>query len=193
MWQQELFDFWFPPKQGLKHSQWSWPNQKSPIWFLISTKTRIETKLINFCLFFFFRIWFLISTKTRIETIGKLLETEKERQFDFWFPPKQGLKQKKTKILKVREILFDFWFPPKQGLKLYHFFSYFNSYLFIWFLISTKTRIETRIGINRKITLKPIWFLISTKTRIETNCKIHVKMNKLKFDFWFPPKQGLKH
>ena len=64
---------------------------------------------------------------------------------------------------------------------------------FIWFLISTKTRIETDNSFQKQTIIIHIWFLISTKTRIETLLKLPVESFFFLFDFWFPPKQGLKH
>ena len=87
------FDFWFPPKQGLKPAR---------IWKA-------------FC-------WF--------------------QKFDFWFPPKQGLKRVEEFYLPTFFCKFDFWFPPKQGLKRSGT-ELLWCLLWIWFLISTKTRIET--------------------------------------------------
>ena len=188
----DVFDFWFPPKQGLKLHSDSLILMKIKIWFLISTKTRIETRNLTNILLVGERIWFLISTKTRIETLsglrrslfpfpnlisdfhqnkdwnhlpihnprGKLpiwflistktrIETLESRVFlvvfvwfDFWFPPKQGLKPNMLNSTERTLDKFDFWFPPKQGLKL---------------------------------------------------CKHWcISVYKTKFDFWFPPKQGLK-
>ena len=161
------------------------------IWFLISTKTRIETRLmfsIHFLTDYLISdfhqnkdwnkirmelpggknsIWFLISTKTRIET-------------------------KPTQVKSLFYNQFDFWFPPKQGLKLQKFLFVQKFHYTIWFLISTKTRIETDINSYFVAGKCFIWFLISTKTRIETQWIADYPSQQNEFDFWSPPKQGLK-
>ena len=186
------FDFWFPPKQGLKHSAGS----------------IFPPLLVNLISDFHQnKDWNLYRNRQPVPLL----------EFDFWFPPKQGLKLSCYSTKISFSILFDFWFPPKQGLKLtsrcstknnspnlisdFHQNKDWNSNLLylcrksfsIWFLISTKTRIETATSCFDKLHLTIIWFLISTKTRIETLLISVLAFPQKSFDFWFPPKQGLKH
>ena len=178
-----------------QNKDWNWQPNKSEIklkliWFLISTKTRIET---------------FSQTSSLIPSAHLISDFHQNKdwnlvdrycvllgvKFDFWFPPKQGLKQSKKANHYFGLFLFDFWFPPKQGLKQIRK-VYLAAERTIWFLISTKTRIETsfllrftlytynlisdfhqnkdwNLGVKVfRLVFVGIWFLISTKTRIET-------------------------
>ena len=97
---------------GIDPARWS-----RNIWFLISTKTRIETRPLG-CrrpAAWTFDFWF--PPKQGLKRIVEIRINLAPAEFDFWFPPKQGLKLHSIVAIPLLSSIFDFWFPPKQGLK----------------------------------------------------------------------------
>ena len=112
------FDFWFPPKQGLK---------------LQITKFIAPVSLYLISDFHQNKDWNLLWIFPNLFT---------DSLFDFWFPPKQGLKRsnKLTKMAPISDLISDF-----HQNKDWNFTVCITLWTrtTIWFLISTKTRIET--------------------------------------------------
>ena len=143
MAQKFLFDFWFPPKQGLKR-------------FLLTTSVLPQPNLISD--FHQNKDWNHIKcdrSKNEREHLISDFHQNKDwnglfgtflsvntGSFDFWFPPKQGLKLSKNGTIRPTkpDLISDF-----HQNKDWNDFSWLHQCYRnrIWFLISTKTRIET--------------------------------------------------
>ena len=112
-----MFLLYYPLKQGLKLFLFEYGLTDLSVFTLLSIKTRIETNI-------------------RV-SLGKC-----SSMFLLYYPLKQGLKHSDDYRVGYLDYKFLLYYPLKQGLK--HCSStHFEHLLFVFTLLSIKTRIET--------------------------------------------------
>ena len=93
-------------------------NRQSPIYILLSIKTRIETYEVLQEKPNPGTIYILLSIKTRIETARWEGRSSDKTKFISYYPLKQGLKPHDILHDICRILAFISYYPLKQGLKL---------------------------------------------------------------------------
>ena len=114
----------------------------TPIYILLSIKTRIETNCEIWFAFPNVLIYILLSIKTRIETSDRQNKVSGQFVFISYYPLKQGLKRSKFHLTSPATPRFISYYPLKQGLKRILHWCFHNGNG-IYILLSIKTRIET--------------------------------------------------